>query len=77
MIYFVHIIDVMFNFIRNLGTTEIIIIVLLLVIFFGSKRMSEIAKTAGESTKELKKVKKEYQSAVSEVNKEPKEKDSE
>lgn len=77
MIYFVHIIDVMFNFIKNLGLTEVIIIVLLLVIFFGSKRMSEIAKTAGESTKELKKVKKEYQSAVSEVNKEPKEKDSE
>jgi Sec-independent protein translocase protein TatA len=67
----------MFNFIRNLGLTEVIIIVLLLVIFFGSKRMSQIAKTAGESTKELKKVKKEYQSAVNEVNKDPKEKDSE
>jgi TatA/E family protein of Tat protein translocase len=47
----------MFNFLNNIGPTEIIIGVLVIIIFIGSKKMTELAKTAGESTKELKKAK--------------------
>ena len=47
----------MFNFLNNIGPTEIIIGVLVIIIFVGSKKMNELAKTAGESAKELKKAK--------------------
>ena len=57
------------NIIRNLGFKEILIIVLLLIVFFGSKRISALARQAGKSTKEIKKTKKEYDEAVSELNK--------
>ncbi|EKE05151.1 MAG: hypothetical protein ACD_19C00425G0012 [uncultured bacterium] len=42
----------------NLGLPEIILIVLVLIIIFGSKRITDIAKDAGEAGKELKKIKK-------------------
>jgi TatA/E family protein of Tat protein translocase len=57
------------NIIRNLGFKEILIIVLLLIVFFGSKRISALARNAGKSSKELKKTKKEYDEAVQEINK--------
>lgn len=57
----------------SIGPTEIIIGVLILIIFFGSKKMNELARNAGEASKELKKVKKEYTEAASTVNEEPKE----
>ena len=57
------------NLIRNLGFKEIMIIVLLLIVFFGSKRITSLAKKAGESTKELKKAKKEYDDAMVEISK--------
>lgn len=53
----------------NIGLPEIILVILILIIFLGSKRMSEIAKSAGEAGKELKKVKKEYNDAKKEVDK--------
>ena len=62
------------NIIRNLGFKEILIIVLLLIVFFGSKRISALAKHAGKSSKELKKAKIEYDEAVEEMNKPIKEK---
>lgn len=57
------------NIIRNLGFKEVLIIVLLLIVFFGSKRIASLARQAGKSTKEIKKTKKEYDEAVSELNK--------
>lgn len=54
----------MFNFIRNIGTTEIIIIVLILIVLFGAKAMVKLGKTSGETVKELKKVKKEFTDAL-------------
>ena len=57
------------NIIRNLGFKEVLIIVLLLIVFFGSKRISALARHAGKSSKELKKTKKEYDEAVEEMNK--------
>ncbi len=53
----------------NLGLPEIILIVLVLIIVFGSKRITDIAKDAGEAGKELKKIKKEYGQAKSEIEK--------
>lgn len=57
----------MLNFLRNLGPTELIIIGVILVVFFGSKRIVGLGKTAGETTKEFKKIKKEYSDAVTEL----------
>ena len=57
----------MLNFIKNLGPTELIIIGVILIVFFGSKKIAQLGKTAGETTKEFKKVKKEFGDAVSEL----------
>ncbi len=59
----------MLNFLRNLGPTELIIIGVILIVFFGSKKIADLGKTAGETTKEFKKIKKEYTEAVTEINK--------
>jgi len=55
---------------EGIGLTEIIIIVLVLIVFFGSKRISELARQAGQATKELKKIKKEYKETLQELNRE-------
>lgn len=52
---------------KNVGLTELIIVVLVLIIFAGSKKINEMAKNAGEATKELKKIKKEYRDASAAV----------
>lgn len=44
---------------RNIGATEIIIIAAVILLLFGGKKLKELARGLGESTKELKKVKKE------------------
>ena len=51
----------------GLGTTEIIIILVILLILFGGKKLPELARSIGESFKELK-------SAVNEPEKDKKEK---
>lgn len=59
-------------FLPNLGATEWIIIGVLLVVLFGSKKLTELARGLGESGKELKKVKKEFQDTFHESKKETK-----
>lgn len=54
----------MLNFIKNIGPTEIAVLVLILVIFFGGKAISRLARTSGETVKELKNVKKEFSRAM-------------
>lgn len=55
----------MFDFIKNIGATELIIVVLILVVIFGGKTFaSRIAKKSGETVKEAKKIKKEFTDAV-------------
>ncbi len=49
----------MFNFLRNIGPTELIIIGVILIVFFGSKRIAELGKAGGETVKEVKKIKKD------------------
>jgi TatA/E family protein of Tat protein translocase len=47
-------------FLSSIGTTELIIIILVIVVlFFGSKILRGIGKSAGESTLEIKKLKKD------------------
>jgi Sec-independent protein translocase protein TatA len=49
----------MFDFLKNIGPSEFILIGILVVVFFGSKIAIKLAKTGGETVKELKKVKNE------------------
>jgi TatA/E family protein of Tat protein translocase len=49
----------------NVGTAELLIISVVVLVFFGSKKLNEAARSLGKSTKEYKKLKKEYSKAVS------------
>ena len=60
----------MIDFMGNIGLPEIILGILVLIIFFGSKKMTEMARSAGEAGRELKKIKKEFEDAKLEVTKE-------
>lgn len=61
----------MFTFLRNIGPTELIIIGVILIVFFGAKRIAALGKAGGETLKEVKKIKKEFSSAVEDAKKEP------
>ena len=50
----------MFNFIKNIGPTELLIIALILVVVFGSKIVTGLGRTGGETLKEIKKIKKSF-----------------
>lgn len=50
----------MFDFLKNIGPTELIILLLILIVFFGGKAITSLAKTSGETVREIKKVKKEF-----------------
>ena len=54
----------MFDFIKNISPTELIIIVLILLVFFGGKAITNLARTSGETVKEIKKIKKEFTDAI-------------
>ncbi len=62
-------------FIGNLGSTEWIIIGVVLLVLFGGKKLTELAKGLGESSRELKKAKKEFQSALKDEPEEDKRKE--
>lgn len=53
----------------NIGSTEILIIALVILFLFGSKKLTDWAKSLGEAGKELKKAKKEFTSAMDETEK--------
>lgn len=59
----------MLSFLRNIGPTELIIIGVILIVFFGSKKIADLGKTGGETVKEVKKIKKEFEGAMEEVDK--------
>jgi sec-independent protein translocase protein TatA len=54
----------------NIGGTELMVLLAVGLMFFGNKRMKELAKGLGESTKEAKKIKKEFDKAASDENNE-------
>lgn len=55
----------MLDFVKNISTTEIIVIALILVMLFGAKFVTGLAKTSGESLKEIKKIKKNFTEGLS------------
>jgi sec-independent protein translocase protein TatA len=57
----------MLSFIKNLGPTELIILAFLLILLFGAKKVVDLGRGAGEATKELKKVKKEFTGAIEDL----------
>jgi TatA/E family protein of Tat protein translocase len=59
----------MFNFIKNIGTTEMILIAVILVLVFGPKLVKSLGRTSGETFKEVKKIKKEFTEAVKDGDK--------
>ena len=54
----------MFSFLKNINATELIIIGVILILLFGAKILIGMAKTSGETFKELKKVKKTFTDAL-------------
>ena len=55
----------MFDFIKNISPTELLIIVLIFVVLFGGKAIAgRLARTGGETVKEIKKIKKEFTNAI-------------
>ena len=54
----------MLDFIKNISSTELIVILLILILLFGGKIITHMAKTSGETVKEMKKVKKEFKRAL-------------
>ena len=50
----------MFDFMKNISSTEIIIVVVILIVLFGAKAIKGFGKTGGETVKEIKKIKKEF-----------------
>lgn len=59
----------MLDFIKNIGPTEIIIVVVILLLLFGSKIITRLARTSGETVKEMKNAKKEFVKAINEDSK--------
>ena len=57
----------------NIGSTELIIVAIIIFIFFGSKKLRELARGLGESTKEVKKIGKELSGKDEEESKAKKE----
>lgn len=62
----------MFNFINNIGPTEIIFVALILVVLFGGKTIAgRLARTSGETVKEIKKIKRDFAEAIKDDDNEP------
>ncbi len=52
------------NFIKNISSTELILLAVIFVLLFGAKTFISLGKTAGQSFKEIKKIKKSITEAV-------------
>jgi len=46
------------GFLKNISSTELVILAVILITLFGSRAFISLGKTAGESVKELKKIRK-------------------
>lgn len=57
----------MFNFFKNLSPKELIVLVVIIVTFvilFGSRTVTKLGKSSGETFKEIKKIKKNFTEAI-------------
>ena len=61
----------MFDFMKNISPVELIIVVLILLVFFGGKTLMSLARTSGETVKEVKKIKKEFTDAIKDDDDKP------
>jgi len=52
----------------SVGTTELMVIMAVGLLFFGNKKMKELARGLGESSKEVKKIKDEFSKAANEID---------
>ena len=59
----------MLDFAKNIGPTELIVIALILLLLFGRKVLVGIAKSAGETLREIKKVKSGFSEVIEDVHK--------
>jgi Sec-independent protein translocase protein TatA len=64
----------MFNFLKNIGPTELLVVALILIVFFGSKVVTGLGKTGGESLREIKRIKKTFTEAFDDTNEPQKDK---
>lgn len=55
----------MFNFIKNISPIELGAIALIIIVLFGAGLMKKLARTGGESLKEVKKINKNFKEAIS------------
>ncbi len=54
----------MFDFIKNISSTELILIAIILIVIFGPRLIKALGRTSGETVKEVKKIKKEFTKAI-------------
>lgn len=54
----------MFDFIKNISSTELIIILIILIVLFGPRLIKALGRTSGETVKEVKQIKKEFTKAI-------------
>lgn len=57
----------MLNFIKNLSWPEILLIALVVIAFFGSKRIVDLSRRLGSTTKDLTKIKQDLKNIKEEV----------
>jgi len=50
----------------GIGSGELIVIFVVILLFFGNKKLTELARGMGESTKEVKKIQKDFKEAMGE-----------
>ena len=60
----------MLAFLKNIGPVEIIVVVAILLLFFGSRVVKMLARSAGESTRELKNIKKSLNESMKDIEEE-------
>lgn len=59
----------MFEFVKNIGPTELIVLGLIVMLLFGRKVLVGIAHSAGETLKELKKIKSGFTEVIEDAQK--------
>lgn len=59
----------MLDFTKNISPTELIIIALILMLLFGRKVLVGLARSAGETLREMKKIKSGFTEAIEDVHK--------
>jgi sec-independent protein translocase protein TatA len=57
------------NFIKNIGTTEIVIIVAIIILLFGSKIAIALGRAVGDTLREIKKAKNEITGVAQDAGK--------